>query len=131
MLFRRCFLFLAATDAAFAIKVYLNPQPDALQKSGVPTLSPSQARAFVSHQLGLAQFDSLQDAKGVEHLLSGSFVGEGDKNSLLLTLSDEVVRGVQNHTILRSSSLTFLQMLFQTHLNHRFLYLIQSLYSQR
>lgn len=85
-------LLLLLADIALGIQVYLNPQPAAL--STPSALSPAQARAVVSHHLRLEAFDDIKDLYGAEQLVSGDFVGQGAGSALLLTLSEDVARGM-------------------------------------
>lgn len=83
-------LFLA--KASLGIQIYLSPALKVRPLSS--TISPTQARVVVSHQLGLDAFDSLEEMDpSTERLVSGDFIGEGVKNALLLTVSEDVARG--------------------------------------
>lgn len=87
-----CLLFARLT---YSLNVYLHPEPP----SPLPAhLSPTQARIVVSHQLGLDGFDSLEELSDDPNLrkfiLSApSFVGEGPRKALLLSVTDEVASG--------------------------------------
>ena len=51
----------------------------------------------MSHHLGLEEFDSVQDAYGVEWLLDdGKFAEYGESNALLLTMSEDSARGMSS-----------------------------------
>lgn len=94
MLSTRASLLLLLADAALGIRIFLHPTKSTFSPTS-QTLSPSQARAVVSHHLGLEEFDSVQDAYGVEWLLNGgTFAGYGESNALLLTMSEDSARGV-------------------------------------
>ena len=91
-MFSNCLLllFLLPAEAALGIRVFLHPAPSSRSSS---SLTPAQARAVVSHHLGLEAFDPIQDVNGVEQFISGEFVGKGTENSLLVTLCEDVARG--------------------------------------
>ncbi|KAH8107490.1 hypothetical protein DFH11DRAFT_1732320 [Phellopilus nigrolimitatus] len=92
-MFSKAWVLLLLAELTLGIRVYLHPAPrrDFLSS----TLSPSQARVAVSHHLGLDVFDSIEDVdKSTERFISGDFVGEGSRNAILLTLSEDVARDV-------------------------------------
>ncbi|KAI5118919.1 hypothetical protein M0805_003743 [Coniferiporia weirii] len=97
-MFSKAWILLLLSEVALGIKVYLHPELQVKPYSS--TLSPSQARAVVSHHLGLDAFDSIQDLDvTAERLVSGDFVGRGVPNALLLTLSEDVARFVIPSTL--------------------------------
>ena len=86
---RGAYVCLLLTSFSQAVNVYLSPSPQ------IPfTLSPSQASFVLSRHLGLDYFESPGDAIHEDLLNEHSFVGQGAKNGLLLTVSEEDVRGV-------------------------------------
>lgn len=91
MFAKPCILLLLA-ELTLGIQLYISPESNKLPAAS--TISPKQARVVVSHQLGLDAFDPLEDLDlSTERLLGNSFVGEGDKNALLLTVSEDIARG--------------------------------------
>ena len=71
-----------------AVKVYLSPSP---QTPSI--LPPSQASFVLSRHFGLDYFESVEDAIHGDLLNELSFVGQGAKNGLLLTMSEKDVQG--------------------------------------
>jgi hypothetical protein len=67
-----------------AVQVYLNPQP-----AVPPTLSPSQASFVLSRHFGLEFLESAGDDLHGELWNEQTFVGQGSRSGLLLTI-DEV-----------------------------------------
>ncbi|EJD02613.1 uncharacterized protein FOMMEDRAFT_146521 [Fomitiporia mediterranea MF3/22] len=98
-MFSKCLLLLLLAEATLGIRVFLHPAPSSRSSS---SLTPAQARAVVSHHLGLEAFDPIQDVKGVEQFVSGEFVGKGTENALLVTLSEDVARDVIPSTVKQS-----------------------------
>ena len=92
-MFTKACLLLLLAEVSLGIQLYLSPPPnDRLLSS---TISPKQARVVVSHQLGLDAFDSVEDMDpSTERLISSNFIGEGVKNALLVTVSEDVARGM-------------------------------------
>ncbi len=97
-MFRTTLLCLLFARLAYSLNVYLHPGPS----SPLPAhLSPTQARVVVSHQLGLDGFDSLEELSNDPSLRKfillgpseGSFVGEGPRKALLLSVTNEVALG--------------------------------------
>lgn len=90
---KSCLVLLLA-DVSFAIRVFLHPSPANVAQLP-PVLSPTQARAVVSSQLRLDAYDSFEDVDNtVGRIISdGSFVGQGPRSALLLTVSEDVSRG--------------------------------------
>lgn len=90
-MFSKGALLLLLADVVLGVRVFLNPPPSSLAR--LSSLTPPQARAVVSHHLGLEAFDTVQDVQGAEQLISSEFVGKGVGSGLLLTLSEDVARG--------------------------------------
>ena len=92
-MFAKSCLLLFLADIALGIRIFLHPSQPSLSSSA-RTLSPTQARAVVSHHLGLEEFESVEDVHGVEWLLhGGEFTGYGESNGLMLTMSEDAARG--------------------------------------
>ena len=90
-MFSKGALFLLLADVALGLRVYLSPSPQSLARP--LSLTPTQARAVVSHHLGLEAFDPVHDIQGAEQFISGEFVGKDARSGLLLTLSEDIARG--------------------------------------
>lgn len=90
----KVWLLLLLVELSLAIRVYVHPAPANVVRLP-PVLSPTQARAVVSLQLGLDVFDPLEevDNKVMNLFSSGSFVRKGSRNVLLLTVGEDVSRG--------------------------------------
>lgn len=96
---RGAYVSLLLAGLSQAVQVYLNPSPQVSE-----TLPPSQASFVLSRHLGLDYFESAGDAIHGDFLNEHSFVGQGAKNGLLLTMSEEDVRGVFVVSSLQCSS---------------------------
>lgn len=88
---------LLLADLALGIRVFLNPPPQS--SAPLSSLSTTQARAVVSHHLGLEAFDPVQDVQGAEQLVSGEFVGKDAQSGLLVTLSEDVAVGERSRYV--------------------------------
>jgi hypothetical protein len=64
------------------LQVYLHPTPTDLQSGSVPTLSPDQARAVLSHHLGenIGDFDEIPSDEGLWAHLMGMWDGRHSTN---------------------------------------------------
>lgn len=79
----------AALQLVQAIDVYLSPPSSLLR----PTLSAEQASAALSRHLGLEAFEPFRDASDWIHH-EESFVGQGTKNALILTVDQNDLSGM-------------------------------------
>lgn len=80
------FLFFGLSQAA---TVFLNP-PDSLPSR----LSPQQANLVLAAHLGLEEFEVVNQPGRLNHLFrEREFVGEGDRNALLLLVDEAYARG--------------------------------------
>ncbi|OCB87351.1 hypothetical protein A7U60_g5490 [Sanghuangporus baumii] len=102
-MFSRAGLLLLLADLALGLRVFLNPPPQS--STSLSTLSTTQARAVVSHHLGLEAFDPVQDVQGAEQLVSGEFVGKNIGNALLVALTEDVARDVIPSSLKQTFSL--------------------------
>jgi len=91
----KVWVLLLLVDVSIAIRVYVHPAPANVVRLP-PVLSPTQARAVVSQQLGLDAFDPLDevDSKVVNLVTDSSFVGKGSRNAMLLTVGEDVLREI-------------------------------------
>lgn len=72
-----------------AVQVYLNPRPD------VPSrLPPSHASFALSRHLGLEFFESAGDGVIGDFWNEQTFVGQGSRSGLLLTIDEANARGM-------------------------------------
>ena len=85
---RGAYVCLLLASFSQAVKVYLSPSP---QTPSI--LPPSQASFVLSRHFGLDYFESAGDAIHGDLLNELSFVGQGAKNGLLLTMSEKDVQG--------------------------------------
>ncbi len=76
-----CGLLLTALQPALGIHVYLNPP----RLTASSALSPADASAVLSQHLGLESFEPFRDFSSGDY---EPFVGQGAKNSLLLTVEE-------------------------------------------
>lgn len=80
-----CFMLVGLSQA---VQVYLSPA------SATPaSLSPSSASFALSRHLGLEFFESVGDGVHGELLNDQSFVGQGSKSALLLSIDEQDARG--------------------------------------
>lgn len=81
-----CLLFAGLSQA---VQVYLSPSPN------VPSsLSPSHASFALSRHLGLEFFELAGDGIHEDILNEPSFVGQGSKSALLLSVDENDARGM-------------------------------------
>lgn len=71
-----------AATAQQPLQVYLHPTPTDLQSGSVPTLTPDQARAVLSHHLGenIGDFDEIPGDEGLWAHLMGMWNGRHSTN---------------------------------------------------
>lgn len=78
----------ASLQLAQAVNIYLSPSPSFLRS----TLSLEEASAALSRHLGLEALEPLWGASDLTHS-EEVFVGQGFKNSLVVTVDEEDVSG--------------------------------------
>ncbi|THH16016.1 hypothetical protein EW146_g4553 [Bondarzewia mesenterica] len=94
-----CLLFTGLSQAA---EVYLNPSPS------LPSyLTPSHASSVISRHLRLEAFEPLQGNEQIAtKFLNEPFVGEGDKNGLLLSIDEADAKDVLPESLKPTFSLS-------------------------
>lgn len=98
-----CFVLVGLSQA---VQVYLNPAPVT-----PASLSPSSASFALSRHLGLEFFESAADGVHGQLLHEQSFVGQGAKSALLLSINEEDARGAFSQSDCKPiASLTVLQL---------------------
>ncbi|KAF9527343.1 hypothetical protein CPB83DRAFT_856393 [Crepidotus variabilis] len=88
--FSLCLLLTTALGTANAVYVYLSPPQDFLRS----TLSPEDASAAVSRHLGLEAFEAMRDMSNTLYEEDNTFVGQGGRHGLILTLEEDDVTAI-------------------------------------